>query len=84
MLPTENSLAARAHAAGDDIETSLADVAVRAHLGAREDPEEAHLARQRSFAALGMTTSADHGRFVLLLFGRTFAMVQTTIVAQPP
>jgi hypothetical protein len=47
----------------------LADVAFRAHLGARENPEEAH---------------ASYGRFVLLLFGRTFAMVQTTIVAQLP
>ena len=69
MLRAENSLAARAHAAADEVEPSLADVAFRAHLGARENPEEAH---------------ASYGRFVLLLFGRTFAMVQTTIVAQLP
>jgi len=42
MLPTENSLAPRAHAAGDDVESSLADVAFRAHVGFRENSKEAH------------------------------------------
>ena len=80
MLRAENSLAARAHAAANEVEPSLADVAFRAHLGAREDPEEAHLPRSHATRLM----ADDHGRFVLLLFGRTFAMVQTTIVAQPP
>ena len=69
MLATENSLAACADTAANDVEPSLADVAFRAHLSASENPEEAH---------------APYGRFVLLLFGRTFAIVHTTIVAQPP
>ena len=68
MLRAENSFAARTDTTANDVEPPLADVAFRAHLGAREDPEEAH---------------RPYGRFVLL-FGRTFAMVHTTMVAQPP
>ena len=66
----KNAFAARAHTPTDDVKPLLADVALRAHISAREDTEESHL--------------NHHGRFVLLLFGRTFATVQTTMVAQLP
>lgn len=82
MLRAEYPLAAGAHATADEIESSFAHVALGAHVRAREDSKESHLG-QRSFAAPTMTT--DHGRFALLLLsGRTFAIVHTTIVAQPP
>ena len=42
MLRAENSFAARADTAADEIEPSLADVTLRAHVGTREDANEAH------------------------------------------
>ena len=69
MSRAENALTASAHAAADEIEALLTDVALGRHVGPGEDAKEAHRL---------------YGRFVLLLFGRTFAIVHTTIVAHPP
>ena len=42
MPRAEDALASRAHAAGDEIEPLLADVALGCHVRLREDPKEAH------------------------------------------
>ena len=42
VLRAKNAFAARAHAATDDVKSSLADVALRAHIGARIDTEKSH------------------------------------------
>ena len=69
MPRAENALASRAHAAADEVEPLVTHVALGGHVGAREDAEEAH----------------SYGRFALLLLsGRIFATVHTTIVAHPP
>ena len=75
MPRAKNALAANARAAGHEVEATLTHVALRRHLGAREDAKRARHARSRSVERSRLS-------FVRVVVGRTLATVHATIDAQ--